>query len=312
MAGNPIQELTAALTRAAAALGGTPAPVSSNPVALPLHTTAVPGPAYQPPGVPTGPGSAPATYGMAMAWTMAQGNPGLLAPGPAGQAARGAAASQFQATRDRLFPEDTGMGQAAVALRGFIDGLAGATRMLGTLRGAYSGVMGIMERGNPNMAGQMQGTIDLMANRLAGALAPLIEQINAGLQGLTDNKPGATSGALATGTLVAGGMTAAALFGAPVSIPVIAAATVAALVGGSALGAWATGEKALPSSRGLPQPTAGEGNAWYEQAMLKSLSLQPGTIEAENERRRLELLEKQVGLLQSIDNAVRGSAPSFR
>ncbi len=191
---------------------------------------------------------------------------------------------------------------------------AGALRTFGALRGAYGSAQSLMERGNPNMAGQMQGTIDLMANRLAGALSPAIEQLNAGLQGMTDARPGASIGGLAGAvTLPMVVMAVLAALGGPVTITVAAAAAVVGLFGGASIGSWLGGEKALPSSRGLPQPSMGDSaSSWYDQAMMKSLAMQPGTVEAENARRQTDLLAQQIGLLTSIDNSVRGSAPSFR
>jgi hypothetical protein len=238
--------------------------------------------------------------------------------------------------RRRMFPEDgaggkRGLEQFSKALNDPIKALdklaevggkfgaaaefaAGALRTVGALRGAYSGVMGVMERGNPNMAGQMQGTIDLMANRLAGVLSPAIEKLNAGLQGLTDAKPGSSvGGGVGAVTLPMVVMAAVAVMGGPVSMAAMAALAVVGLLGGSMIGAWLSGENALPSMRGLPQPSAGDkASDWYDQAMMKSLSLQPGTLEAELARRQIELLAAQIGLLTSIDNTIRGSGPEFR
>ncbi len=191
---------------------------------------------------------------------------------------------------------------------------AGALRTIGALRGAYGSVQSVMERGNPNMAGQMQGTIDLMANRLAGALSPAIEKLNAGLQGMTDLKPGASIGAGVGGlALPAVGLALLTLMGGPASMATMAAMAVVGLIGGSAIGSWLSGEKAMPSMRGLPQPSMGNNASdFYDQAMMRSLALQPGTLEAELARRQIELLSAQIGILQSIDNTIRGSAPEFR
>ncbi len=191
---------------------------------------------------------------------------------------------------------------------------AGALRTIGALRGAYGSVQGVMERGNPNMAGQMQGTIDLMANRLAGVLSPAIEKLNAGLQGLTDAKPGASiGGGIGAVSLPMVVLAVLAVMGGPVSMTAAAAMAVVGLFAGSMIGSWLSGEKALPSTRGLPQPSVGDrASDWYDQAMMKSLSLQAGTLEAELARRQIELLAAQIGLLTSIDNSIRGSGPEFR
>lgn len=246
-------------------------------------------------------------------------------PGPAGglqadaeQAARARSVKALDAfTRavgnpvkalDDLAASNSRLAPAALAA-------SAAMKTFGLMRGAYGWAQGVMERGNPNMAGQMQGTVDLVNNRVAGILSPVTQQVNAGIQGLTDGKPGASWGA-AIGSTVLGTLGAAVGFMTPVpggTAIGMGIGTSAGAAGGSAIGARIMGESALPSMAGLPQPSMGSSATdWYDRAMMTSLSLQPGTVEAENANRQLQLLERQIGLLTEVVNNTRGTVPGYR
>lgn len=200
-----------------------------------------------------------------------------------------------------------GTGAAANAARAVAAGI----RTFQAARGAYSWAYGVMQRGNPNMAGQMSGTMDLVNNRIAGLLSAPVGQVNAGIQGLVDARPGATIG---TGVGAAGGGVIGAAIGSFLfpGLGTWAGGAIGATLGGmagSAIGSYFAGERALPSMAGLPQPSMGDSaSSWYDAAMMKTLALGAGTIEAENERRRIALLESQIGLLREISNNTRGTA----
>ncbi len=65
------------------------------------------------------------------------------------------------------------------------------------------------------------------------------------------------------------------------------------------------------SMKGLPQPTMGSAEQFWDTAALKTLAMGTGTIEADLYRRSLEELQKISGALIEMKDQ-RQSAPTFR
>lgn len=214
----------------------------------------------------------------------------------------------WQATRDRLFPDKpegrpwaatnamNAFARAAYNPIGALDKLAagggylakaaGATAA--SLRvlevGAVSAVAGlyslraVMAAGAPNASGQLEGSLNLISTSVANALTPLSQLTSSVAQRVSRGEIGGGIGHFFSG-----------LPGALMGVP---------------------DPTAKPSMKGLPEARMSDSAAdFYDQGMLKSLTLGAGTVESEVTTRQLEAI---TGLLREVANNTRDTIPGFR